>query len=89
LNHSADNPYFNLREGLFQHDVPDHPQYLSPEDSSVFFRLLGTPLRKLSEVKLSSPGRDFILETILIYYKIHLSGFGTIRSHEVLRSVFS
>lgn len=92
-NHSKDNPVFNLREGIFQAHIPDHPDYLTPEESREFSRLLDSPAATPLQGKggrIPHPvSRIRLLEILLHYYRLHLPGMGEIRSHRILREVLA
>jgi len=114
-NHSVQTPVFNLREGIFQPHVPDHPDYLAPEESLEFSRLLGTPpltppltgrgvthqhpassiqhptssIQHPASSILHLPARQRFLVTLLRYYRLHLPGFGEMKSHRILREVLA
>ncbi len=88
-NHDSGSPIFNLREGLFQKSVPDHPHYLDPENSKVFLALLNTPLPMQSSLEFKPDVRSGLLETILLYYRLHLPGFKGLKSHHILHTVLS
>jgi DNA repair protein RecO (recombination protein O) len=100
LNHSTSLQIFNLREGHFQSAVPEHPYYLNPENSQQFHALLevcsfdpygtGEVARwRSGEISLRAEVRDQLLETILLYYQLHLPGFKGLQSHQILRTVLS
>jgi DNA repair protein RecO (recombination protein O) len=88
-NHSEYNRFFHLREGLF------HPLFSSAEDcldegqSTLFCQLIKTDMDQLSSISFSPQVRSVILDKVLLYYRVHLTGFSEIRSREVLRSVLS
>jgi DNA repair protein RecO (recombination protein O) len=88
-NHSKSNTLFNLREGIFQADIPNHPNYLDNVNSKILVTLLNTPLSMHESLALSSKERHFFLETLLLYFRFHLPGFTGIKSHHVLHSVLS
>lgn len=99
-NYSQQCPVFNLREGHFQPSIPGHPHYLDPEMSRRFNQLLGfcsreeregnkTEFRINGESFLSANTRGQLLETILLYYQLHLPGFKGMQSHHVLHTVLS
>jgi len=102
-NHSSQLPVFNLREGLFQASIPDHPYYIDQLNSSVFTAMLKTSIEFLSEddpgeitgnsftgSRIPDPGsRNRLLETILLYYRLHLPGFREMQSHHILHDVLS
>ncbi|MEI7661828.1 MAG: DNA repair protein RecO [Bacteroidota bacterium] len=101
-NYSDQLRVFNLREGLFQASLPDHRQYLDHESSRLFFSLVEscseypagnseTAKWRNSEIFLhmNAETRDQLLETILLYYRLHLPGFKGLQSHLILRDVMA
>jgi len=80
---------FNMTEGIFQESRPDHPYYLEDPSSRYLELLLGANLHELQDMKAPAVPRSSILEKMLVYYRLHLSGFPGIRSHEVLHDVLS
>lgn len=89
LNHSDQNRFFNLREGLFQAVVPEFPEFLDAEES----KRLGRYLSPQGEggalhYPLGKRERDEALEWILSYYRLHLPGFKGLKSLKVLQEVF-
>ncbi|MBE0648387.1 MAG: DNA repair protein RecO [Bacteroidales bacterium] len=88
-NRNEYNRFFHLREGSF------HPLFTSPDDSldeaqsACFYQLLTTEMEQLSLLSFSPATRSEMLDKILRYYRHHLSGFGEIRSREVLHTVLS
>lgn len=97
-NHSAQTPFFDLREGCYQATVPAHPQYLRNEESEWLSRLLalardesGPILPRSGEgtVPLNAMQRSHLLGILMIYYRLHLPWFRELQSHHVLRDVLS
>lgn len=88
-NYAPGLPLFNLREGNFQHSIPDHPNYLDQEESAILNTLLRTPLGMQSLLELKAEIRSRMLETILLYYQLHLPGFKGVKSHHILHTVLS
>jgi DNA repair protein RecO (recombination protein O) len=85
-NQSDSFPIFNLREGYFQALVPNHPYYLEPEQSRVFSEIL----EMNTEYRISNTEyRNKMLETILLYYQLHLPGFKGVQSHHILHDVLA
>jgi len=87
LNYSDTTPFMNLREGVFQTTPPDHSDFLDPVMSLHFFHLL--QIQEMADVSLQIPSktRDTLLEMILIYYRLHITGFREMKSHHVLHTV--
>jgi DNA repair protein RecO (recombination protein O) len=76
--------FFDLKEGVFRQDVPQHPYYLDPRMSSRFQELLDSSMEDGIHSPISLVDRKSLLQTIISYYELHhTQGFG-IRSHQVL-----
>jgi len=94
-NYSELCPVFNMRDGIFQSSIPGHPHYLDQEKSKIFYSLLsGFGQKNPDGVQNLEPCqnpiiRDWLLETILIYYQLHLPGFRGLQSHQILHTVLS
>jgi DNA repair protein RecO (recombination protein O) len=103
LNHSAQNRYFNLREGLFQPTIPEYPEFLDAKESERMAKYLTPNIidekhltpnpspqgegRASSGPSAKMEGNE-VLETILTYYRLHLPGFKNMKSHHILHEVF-
>jgi len=89
VNYSSVSSLFNLRDGVFQQNTPNHPHHLDREFSELFYTLLSTSMANHGTLSLNSSIRNRMLEMILLYYQLHLPGFKGLKSHHVLHSVFS
>jgi DNA repair protein RecO (recombination protein O) len=87
-NFSPSQPYFLLREGVFSKFAPEDELSLSQEESQWFDRLSLTGLENCHELEISNATRSRLLEVIILYYQLHLIGFGDIKSLDVLNQVF-
>ncbi|MFZ4523210.1 MAG: DNA repair protein RecO [Bacteroidales bacterium] len=96
-NYSETSPVFNLREGVFQSSIPGHPHYLLPPQSHLFSRLLESvndgesqhSEKRNGDIFPDHASRNRILETILLYYQLHLPGFHGVQSHHILHDVLA
>jgi len=88
-NFSIHKRYFNLREGNFQAEPADMPYSVDEKLSAAFSSLLSASFDDLEHLRIPALVRNPLLERILQYYQLHLSGFREIRSHEVLHEVLS
>ena len=86
-NYSAQTPFLNLREGFFQSIAPDHVDFLDPDMSRIFFRIMGTPESSAPLLQIPAGTRDQLLEMVLLYYRLHVPGFREMQSHLVLHTV--
>lgn len=84
-----DQAFFDLQEGDFRSMPPAHPHFLIREDAELLLSLFSMPFEKLSELKLNSTKRRYLLDKILVYYMLHTASFGEIKSHQVLEEVLS
>jgi DNA repair protein RecO (recombination protein O) len=78
---------FDLMNGAFSRQLPPHPHYIIPPQSSNLASLCKVSLEQLEELTFGNDARRQLLNTLMDYYQIHLSGFKGLKSLEVLRSV--
>lgn len=86
-NFSDENKLFDLQNGIFVNTNPDHPFFLKPEISILFNYLLLKTEGKTEALKLKREDRLNLLKGILQYLKIHLGGFGDVKSLEILEEI--
>lgn len=87
LTNLSDQIYFDLQEGTFTSLPPAHPNYIGHLEASLLIQLFSLPFEQLHTLQISSPNRRILLTKILRYYGLHISGFGEIKSHEVLEEI--
>jgi DNA repair protein RecO (recombination protein O) len=88
-NYTNEHPYFDLYEGAFVERAPMHANYLSPESSQLLSDLLMVDLRNIRYYNISKAERDDILQSLLLFYRLHVAGMHEIRSLAVLRETFA
>lgn len=79
---------FNLLEGVFQ-EKPTNEYCIEKENVSFLKQLMGMGFGELSKLQLNQSQRMGLLETLLLYYELHLQGFRKPKSLEVLNAVFA
>ena len=80
--------FFNLQEGCFLNHKPINQLYLSSPNSNHFLNLLGINFDTNDDMPyLNSNNRKILLNTILDYYNLHLSNFGTLKSLPILEDL--
>ena len=87
-NYSEDS-YFDLSEGVFSSLKPEHELHLNKNISKLLFSLMELNIEELHNFNISKTDRKILLESLFIFYKIHISNFGTMKSHLVLEEVFA
>jgi len=88
-NYSDSRQIFNVKEGQFQSNIPEHALFLDSENSFTLNTIISTPLEMASILKISPSSRARLLSTIIIYFQYHLQGFSEMQSHHVLHSILS
>lgn len=85
---SEHKKYFNLREGVFQNNMPEHPHWLSPEASKKFFLLMQAPVEESYNLNFSPAERKHLRSALLNYYRLHIEGFTVSRSQKIMEEVW-
>jgi len=87
-NPAQEGDHFDLREGSFASIKPAHPDYLDRELGLKLFMLSTCQAVDLAHMFMDKNLRSELMNAILLYYQIHLNGLGTIKSVEILKTVF-
>lgn len=86
---NTETPFFDLQEGMFIPDIPNHLYYLEEQGSKLFYELLHCSLAQCHEVKMTAAQRRTLLQSLLDYYKLHMDFLPEIHSHQILQEVLS
>lgn len=84
----SDAMAFNLVEGNFTHLTYDK-LVITGDELVQFKKLLGINFDAIHTISFSKNERQTILKTIIRYFELHLDGFKTPKSLEVLETVFN
>jgi len=79
--------FFDLKEGIFSPVPPAHLLYLEPTQTQQLLDLLEVPLQECHTVALSRPDRKALLQRLLQFYHLHVTGFTEINTPEILEMV--
>ena len=75
-----------MMEGSFSDNII--PEYsLNEEESKAFKLLLEINRDQIMNISIPKSLRDVMTEHLITYFRLHISGFRTLNSLEVLRSV--
>ena len=86
-NPGQNNQVFDLQAGQFTSSQPEHPQYFSGSNAILFNKLLVTTFESVNSLEINNAARRELLAHLMTYYRLHLPGFGEMKSIEILRSV--
>ena len=78
---------FDLEEGSFLHDGANNIYIIDNQLSSLFYNLCTTSLAENKNLNLRNHERRQLLDAVIAYYKLHVSGFNEIKSCEILKTV--
>ena len=80
---------FDLEEGCFRHDSTGCTYFIDNQLSEVFYRICQDDFFEECSLKLRNAERRQLLEAVINYYKLHVSGFNEMNSVEILKAVLS
>lgn len=87
-NHSRENIYLDLEEGMYSTTQPVHSFYLEEKESAAVSHILKIMQPSdLSEVMLNKDQRRKILAAMEQYYALHIQDFGSLKTLPVLREI--
>ncbi|MFH2094859.1 MAG: DNA repair protein RecO [Bacteroidota bacterium] len=85
----ASDAVFDLKEACFTDTLPDHPYFISGEQSSLFSSFQSTPLSGFTSF-FPGPGLcSELLDIILLFYKLHVPGNPEFKSPDIFKSLSS
>jgi DNA repair protein RecO (recombination protein O) len=80
---------FDLQEGLFINHLPKHIHFIDARQSELLNLFLNEGFATMHLIKMNKTERKQLLQSVLLFYKLHIVGFGDIKSMEVLEEVIS
>ncbi len=88
-NFSSSTSVFNLQDGIFQSGLPAHSFYIEHPLSEYFYLIIKSSLNFSDDLKIPVLFKRQLIEKLLDYFQLHVSGFENIKSHKVLEVVWS
>lgn len=80
--------YFDLLNGVFQHNKPIHNHYLNKEITHDFAALVQCDFINMGTLDLSRTRRNELLEGLIEYYRLHMPDFHGLNSIAILHELF-
>ncbi|MDE3234600.1 MAG: DNA repair protein RecO [Bacteroidota bacterium] len=88
--YSAQTPFFDLQEGCFVPQAPQHPQYLQDEQAAFTSQIVNAGnITALGHLLLNRNTRRALLHSFKNYFALHIADFGDLRSLTILQEVLS
>jgi len=88
-NRMSENDVFDLMEGRFSGEIPDHMHYLEKETSTSFCRILEEQFTHLTPQNIPKDHRNTILSGLQDYFRLHIDNFGEMKALKILQEVLS
>ncbi len=80
--------FFDLKEGTFSHTSALHDQYMNALQTTQMLALLQVTLEDCHTVLLTRAERKALLQKLLQFYQLHISGFSDVHTPDVLDMIF-
>ena len=87
-NYGEGRTGFDMRNGQFNNGSGIHPEYFDRKSSKLLKLLLESSFSDLSQITVNQDIRIQFLENIMDYYRLHLHGFGVLKSLPVLHEIY-
>ena len=81
--------YFDLQQGVFSGVRPQNTHYIDSEELNAWKQLVNAKLESNNSLMFSNTLKRKLLQTMMLYYKLHLIHFKELNSHHILQSVFN
>ena len=79
--------YFDLQHGFYS-NTKDSEYIIFDDDLQCFNKILGINFDDLKTLTLTPVQRKNLLDNIILYYKLHIENFTSVKSLDVLRKLF-
>ncbi|RLD45570.1 MAG: DNA repair protein RecO [Bacteroidetes bacterium] len=83
------NIVFDLQEGQFTDIIPKDPQYISGIMVTKLELLYGSTFENSQSLDINNNDRRRLVDILITYYRLHLPGFGEMKSLEVLKTILA
>jgi len=89
IRKNASDAFFDMSNGVFVPVPPVHGNYANPDVSGILAQVFLASYDSIRNINLKGAMRNEVLDTLLRYYSLHLSGLKKINSLGILKEVFS
>ena len=79
--------YFDLQHGFYS-QTKDSDYIIFDDDLECFNKILGINFDDLNTLTFTLVQRKKLLDNIILYYRLHIENFVSVKSLEVLRKLF-
>ena len=79
--------YFDLQEGEFTSEIPEHRYFISGTLSNYLKLIIQADKADMHEFNIQNQVRSQLLDQLIIFYRLHVESFGELKTLEILRTV--
>ena len=87
-NFNQQNCGFDMRNGQFSDTFTLHPDFFDSESSNLLHQLLGMTFNDGLKLSINQDVRVRFLDNMMDYFRLHVQGFGKVKSLYVLHEIF-
>lgn len=87
-NYGEERNTFDMRNGEFNNGSGIHPDYFDKTSATLLSKLLKCSFASLFEISINQEDRQKFLEDIMDYFRLHIHGFGNVKSLAVLQEIY-
>jgi DNA repair protein RecO (recombination protein O) len=81
--------YFDLQEGEFTSKIPEHKYYIEGTHSTYLKLIIPASKKDMHEFNIKASVRSQLLDELILFYRLHIDGFGELKTLDILRSIMS
>ncbi|MEM9822194.1 MAG: DNA repair protein RecO [Bacteroidota bacterium] len=85
--YSQETPFFDMQEGMFCLEAPNHLHFLKEEMSQFLSQFLHCNREQCHEIILQRQQRQQLLAELLIFYRLHIENMTALNAHLILQEV--
>lgn len=86
---SGKNGCLDMQQGIILPYEPAHAFFVNPDATQLMCVLSNLKIKNLGRLRISRNMRDYLINKLVEYYRLHFENMGEIKSLKVLREVFS
>ncbi len=87
--YSGETSLFDLQDGNFVPALPKHSNFMVIKQSELLSAFIEGTYETINNIKMDKHQRKHLLQSLLLFYQLHIAGFGEIKSVGILEEVIA
>jgi DNA repair protein RecO (recombination protein O) len=88
-NFSLKRTFFDLQEGQFIAQSPEHQYYMDPPEAELLYDFIMQEREYVHELKCSNTERRKLLDMLILFYKLHIDTIKTLHTYKILNEILA